>query len=161
VPHIIQLTSEEDRALLELSSDNNVPPRVRQRAVALRLSARNWTVPRIAEFLDWHPQSVRQAFHRWWDRGLEGLFEASGRGLHPRWQDEDIAHLENRALAAEHAYNSQQLSVLLESERGVRLSAIQLRKVLKKRASSGNAHAKAVLERIRGYRHKKQSSQKR
>lgn len=158
MPHQIYLSPEEDRTLLELSKNTMVPTRVRQRAEALRLSARNWTVPRIAEFLDWHAQTVRETFHRWWDGGLDGLFEAPGRGAPARWTEQDIVYLETRLMEEEQTYQSKQLAELLFRERGVCLSAFQLRKVLKKRALSGNAHAKVLLEQIRSSRHKKRSS---
>ena len=141
-----------------MSLDSSVPPRVRQRAQALRLSARDWTAPRIAEFFHCHEQTVRETFCRWWSGGLEGLFEAEGRGMPTRWKEEDIAYLEQRILADEQSYNSQQLSEILLQERSVQLSAIQLRKVLKKRASSGNEHARVLLARIRNYRQRKKSS---
>ena len=158
MPHQVYLSEEEDQALLEMSKDSSIPTRVRQRAEALRLSARDWTVPRIAEFLNWHEQTVRETFYRWWDGGREGLFEASGRGMPPRWKDEDIAYLEKRLHEDEKTYNSQQLCELLLQERGVRLSAIQLRKVLKKKALSGSESAKVLLERIHNSRKKKESS---
>ena len=151
MPHKVHLTPQEDQQLLALSRDGNVPARTRQRAEALRLSFRDWTVPRIAEFLDWHAQSVRDAFVRWWDHGIEGLFDTPRPGASRRWRPEDIDYLENKIIEQSQTYNSQQLADILAAERGVRLSAYQLRRILKKRASSGNECARVLLERTRSY----------
>ena len=78
------LAVEEDRTLHELSSANGVPIRVKQRAMALRLNAHGWNVPKIAEYLDWAQQTVRETIVRWQQGGLGGLWERSGRGKKPR-----------------------------------------------------------------------------
>ncbi|UFP92623.1 helix-turn-helix domain-containing protein [Gloeobacter morelensis] len=148
MPHKIHLSADEDLALLALSQNSTVPSRVRQRAEALRLSARDWTVPRIAEFFHCHQQTIRETFQRWWDGGIEGLYEAPGRGGKSRCTQEDLACLEKRILEDEQTYNARQLSELLLAERGVSMSAVPLRRALKKMATSGNAHAKVLVERI-------------
>lgn len=48
-PLRVKLNTEEDRTRRELSSANDVPVRVKQRAVALRLNARGWNVPLIID----------------------------------------------------------------------------------------------------------------
>ncbi len=74
------LTSEENRTLFELRTATTVPQRVKDRAEALRLSAHGWYVEKIAAYLNWAPQTVRETIHRWNTFGLGGLWEASGRG---------------------------------------------------------------------------------
>jgi transposase len=147
--HQIHLSPEEDLQLLALFRESTAPARVRQRAEVLRLSARGWTVPRIAEFYNCHQQTIRDTFVRWWDGGIRGLYEAPGRGMKARWTPEDLAYLEKRILEDEQTYNARQLSEFLYKERGVLLSAVPLRRALKKMAMSGNAHAKFLLEQIR------------
>jgi hypothetical protein len=71
------LTLEEDRTLFELRQGPSVPQRVKDRAEAVRLSHQGWYVEKIATFLRWHPQTVREALHRWQQGGLGGL--GSGR----------------------------------------------------------------------------------
>jgi transposase len=156
--HQIHLSPEEDSQLLSLSQDGTLPVRVRLRAEALRLSARGWTAPQIAEFFDCHPKTIRETFQRWWDGGLQGLYDAPHQGMKPRWTAEDIACLEKRILEDEQTYNAEQLSDILYKERGVVLSAIPLRRVLKKTALSGNAHAKALLEQIQRYNKRNKNS---
>lgn len=91
----IFLTPEEDRTLWELRTATTVPQRVKDRAEALRLNAQGWYVEKIAHYLKWHVQTVRDTLHRWQKQGLGGLWEAPGRGSKPRWQEEDLVHLES------------------------------------------------------------------
>ncbi|MBW4649881.1 MAG: helix-turn-helix domain-containing protein [Kastovskya adunca ATA6-11-RM4] len=79
-PRFISLNKEEDSTLYELSVANGVPRRTKLRAVALRLNANGWAVPRIAAYLQQSQQTVRQTLQRWQNRGLAGLWEAPGRG---------------------------------------------------------------------------------
>lgn len=129
----VLLTSEENRTLFELRCATTVPQRVKDRAEALRLSAHGWYVEKIASYLNWTPQTVRETIHRWNSKGLGGLWEAPGRGGKPKWQETDIAYLEECLKQEPRTYNSQQLSEKLASERQVQLSPDRIRRVLKKR----------------------------
>jgi len=40
---------------------------------------------KIADSLNWAPQTVRETIHRWNTKGLGGLWEAPGRGGKPKW----------------------------------------------------------------------------
>jgi len=92
-----------------------VPQRVKDRAEALRLSAHGWDVEKIAAYLNWAPQTVRETIHRWNSFGLGGLWEAPGRGGKTRWQEADIAYLEQCLEQEPRTYNSQQLAQKLSS----------------------------------------------
>jgi transposase len=127
------LTSEEDRTLYELRQAASVPQRVKDRAEAVRLSHQGWYVEKIATFLRWNPQTVREALHRWQKGGLGGLWEAEGRGQKRRWQEADMAYLETCLREEPRSYNSKQLAQKLAGERQVTLSSGHLREVLKKR----------------------------
>ena len=135
--HRIHLTPEEDRTLQELKNATSVPLRVRERAEALRLSMYGWTVPRIAAYSGCAESTVRETFRRWWDHGLAGLFEATGRGARPRLTDADFDFLRQQMQEQPKAYNSQQLAALLHEKRGVQVNPDYLRQVLKKKASAG------------------------
>lgn len=129
----VLLNPEEDRTLFELRTATTVPQRVKDRAEALRLSGHGWYVEKIAAYLNWVPQTVRETIHRWNTFGLGGLWEASGRGGKPKWQEADIAYLEQCLEQEPRTYNSQQLAQKLERDRQVRLSPDRIRRVLKKR----------------------------
>ncbi len=110
-----------------------MPQRVKDRAEALRLSGHGWYVEKIAAYLNWAPQTVRETIHRWNSFGLGGLWEAQGRGGKPRGQEADIAYLEQCLEQEPPTYNSQQLAQKLERDRQVKLSSDRIRRVLKKK----------------------------
>lgn len=131
-PLHINLNLEEDRTLRELSYADGVPERVKQRASALRLNAAGWTVNQIAHHLDWAPQTVRDTIHRWQAGGLGELWEASGRGRHRRWSDDDW-HALAQWVKEPRRYSAAQLSHKLATERQVELGKEQVRRILKKK----------------------------
>jgi transposase len=129
----VYLTAEENRTLLELRKLTALPQRVRDRVEVVRLSHQGAYVENIAEFLDWNIQTVRDTLHRWQQGGLEGLWDASGRGKQPRWQSADLDYLEACLREEAQSYNSVQLARKLWDERQVHLSPGHLRELLKKR----------------------------
>ena len=129
----VYLTSEEDRTLFELRTARTVPQRVKDRAEVVRLSHRGWYVEKIADFFNWHLQTVRETLHRWQKKGLGGLWEAPGRGKQRRWTETDLEYLEGLLAEAPRTYNSKQLAQKLWDERQVELSPGHLRELLKKR----------------------------
>lgn len=134
-----RLTPEEDQTLHELSTANGVPPRVKRRAIALRLNATGLTVPEIAKHLKQSEHTVRNTIRRWQTHGLGGLWEALGRGLKPRWSEADIRAVE-QWLQQERSYTSPQLCERLERERGIQLGARRLQRILQKRGGCGDAY---------------------
>ena len=139
-PLRLSLTDEEDRTLRELSYANGLPQRTRQRATAVRLNAKGWTVAQIACYLDWHEHTVRAALQRWQTKGLAGLWEAKGRGRPRRWTAEDWQAME-QWLAQDRRYSAKQLSHKWATERQVQLGAEQVRRILKKRVMAGGVSA--------------------
>ena len=91
----VLLTPEENRTLFELRTATTVPQRIKDRAEALRLSAHGWYVEKIATYLNWTPQTVRETIHRWNTFGLGdygklqvGEANPSGRRLTlPIWRN--------------------------------------------------------------------------
>ncbi len=131
-PLRVKLNTEEDRTLRELSSANGVPIRVKQRALALRLNAQGWNVPRIAEYLDWAQKTVRETIERWQQGGLGGLWEKPGRGRKPTWLERDWQALQ-QWLCEPRRLSARQLSERLAAERGIHLGPEQVRRILKKK----------------------------
>lgn len=138
------LTTEEDRTLFELRAATTIPQKVKDRVEVIRLNAHGWYVEKIAAHFNWTEQTVREVLHRWAEIGLGGLWSAPGRGAKPKWEDSDIAYLEQCLTTDPRRYNSRQLAQKLESERGVQLSPDRLRRVLKKRGSFGNESELAI-----------------
>jgi transposase len=145
-PLRITLTDEEDRTLSELREAKNVPQRTRDRAHRLRLNAFGWNVPKIAEVFECHQHTVRATLRRWEERGLGGLWEATGRGAKPKWSEEDFQYLTDCLENEERTYNSQQLAWKLFQERAVDLSGDRIRKLLKKKVIAGNEQERVRKE---------------
>jgi transposase len=132
-PLRVILTEADDIMLSELRRATTVPQRTRDRAHMLRLNAQGWNVPAIAEMFECHDHTVRATIRRWQASGLSGLWEASGRGAKPRWQEEDIKYIETVLKDEPRTYNSKQLAKKLKEERSVELSSARLRDILKKK----------------------------
>jgi transposase len=134
----IFLTVAENRTLKELRKAQSVPQRTQDRAQVLLLNARGWKNHQIAEYLDWTERTVRQTIHRWQAQGLVGLFDAARPGRKPRWQEEDIAYLEESLQREQRTYNSRQLAEKLQCDRQIQLSPDRIRRVLKKKGAFGS-----------------------
>ena len=134
-PLRIKLNRQEEKTLTELRKAISVPYRTRERAHMLKLNAQGRNVPEIARIFDCHEHTVRATIRRWETRGLVGLWEASGRGVKPKWKAEDIEYIEACLNEEERTYNSAQLARKLKQERAVDLSSDRLRKILKKKIS--------------------------
>ena len=127
------LSTEEDRTLREMRRARTIPQRVKDRAEVVRMNARGDYVEEIARYMGWHVETVRNTIKRWQSGGLGGLWEAPGRGGKRRWQEADMAYVEQVLRDDDCTYNSSQLARRLEEERQVTLSTGHLRRVLKKR----------------------------
>ena len=79
-----------------------------------------------------HEHTVRATLRRWEKQGLGGLWEAPDRGAKRKWQEADLAYLEQCLEQDQRTYNSAQLAQKLKQERRVNLSADRIRRVLKK-----------------------------
>lgn len=144
LPLRVPLTPEAASTLRELRIASSVPYRVRDRAHMLLLNAEGWNAPAIGSILNYHEHTVRAAIKQWEKAGLYGLWEKEGRGKKPTWKPSDIEYLEQCLNEEERTYNSTQLAVKLAAERGVKLSADRIRKLLKKRATAGSAPVRAI-----------------
>ena len=132
-PLKVVLTLEQDRQLLEITQSAASSKRTKQRAEALRLSSRGWTVYQIAEYFDCNPQTIRQTIHKWRKEGISGLDDRPKTGRPRQWQEEDMSYLEKCLREDAQVYNSKQLSRKLEEDRKVTLSSDRIRKVLKQK----------------------------
>lgn len=138
------LTREQNQTLLNLRTAE-VSQKVKDRAEIIRLNAHGWYVEKIAAHFNLTVQTVREVLH--WDKqGLEGLWELPGRGRKPKWTEADIVFLEKCLKEESRTYNSLQLTQKLERERSIQLSPDRLRRVLKKRGSTGNEQGRVTKE---------------
>jgi transposase len=143
-PLQVKLSVEEDTTLRELSLAVGVPRRTRQRTIAVRLNGSGWKVGQIAQHLQMHEHTVRNAIRRWETTGLYGLWEKRRPGRQKRWQGADIKAVE-RWLDEERSYTSQQLCQKLACERKVHLSQRTMSRLRQKRGAVGNDCATVLL----------------
>lgn len=139
------ITREQDRTLFNLRT-TDVPQKVKDRAEVVRLNAHGWYVEKIAAHVNWTSQTVREVLHKWKKHGLEGLWDLPGRGVKPKWKEEDIVFLEECLKQEPRTYNSSQLARKLENERSIKLSPDRLRRVIKKRGSIGSEQERVTEE---------------
>ena len=132
-PLKIDLSEEEDKNLLELQKLAGIPYRVKERAEIIRLRHYGWSVEKIAQYKGKSPHTVRDCFHRWKKRGMEGLWEKMGRGRKKKWKEDDLVYVEKCLEEDSRTYNAAQLARKLATERKVVLSQDRLRKILKAR----------------------------
>ncbi|MBG1241878.1 AAA family ATPase [Nostoc sp. NZL] len=92
-PLKVDMSPIEDQALLALTQAKGIPPRTQSRATVLRLSAAGWTVVKIAQYLKWHPQTVRDTIHRWYWGKLDSLWDCSRPGRRRRWHNPNMKSL--------------------------------------------------------------------
>lgn len=144
-PLKVDLTEQEDAKLLQLKQMLGIPQRIRDRAEMIRLNGYGWSVAKIVKYMKKSPHTVRASLHRWQQRGIDGLWEAPGRGRKSKWIEADLEFLEQCLQEDQRTYNSRQLSQKLAAERQVKLSGDRIRRLLKKRGSGGNAPASANL----------------
>jgi hypothetical protein len=110
------LTREQDQTLLKLRT-GDVPQKVKDRAEVIRLNAHGWYVEKIAAHFNWTPQTVREVLHKWQKLGIQGLWEQPGRGVKPKFSEEDIVFLEECLKKEPRTYNSRQLAQKLERDK--------------------------------------------
>lgn len=134
------LTAAESETLEALRVADSVHHRVRDRAHMLLLNADGWSVGEIADIFKCHPHTVRASLKRWQSAGLGGLWEKGGRGQKPTWHESDLDYLEQCLAEEGRTYNSRQLAAKLAADRQVTLSPDRIRKLLKKKKLSMEAH---------------------
>ena len=121
--------------LSDLRKASSVPYRVRDRAHMMLMSAEGWNAPALAKAFNCHEHTVRTTIKQWNASGLYGLWDEEGRGRKAKWQPADLDYIAECLNEEERTYNSHQLAAKLEAERGVKLSADRVRRLLKKRLS--------------------------
>lgn len=80
----IPALSEQDRTALEQLHHDGPAHRPRQRAQAILLSARGYTVEQLADLFQTHRDTVSGWLSAWQDKGLDGLTDAPKAGRTPK-----------------------------------------------------------------------------
>lgn len=128
----IHLTDAQREELDRRARDRRIQPRTRDRLEMLRLSDVGWSVPRIADHLRRHEQTVRF----WLKAFLAGGFDALPDQPHPGQQSALTPALEEAIRAQlrkdEQTWTAAQLAAWVAQQWEVRLSPAQLGRRLKR-----------------------------
>jgi len=119
-PIFIHLTPDEDAQLQKLLSDPNTHPKVRQHALAVRLSAQHWSAPRIAQFLGCHHTTVLNDLKRWQKHRYDGLADGKAPGAPPKITSEVKAYL-TTLLSEDRIWTARQLQEALATQMQVQV----------------------------------------
>jgi transposase len=130
----VELGPDEHRELRERLWARGLGPYTRLRLECLRLMARGMTVPQIADLLECHQVTVREAVHRFHGGGFEALEDAPRPGRPSRIGSADreaLADLLEESAAQGRTWTAPALCEWLDEERGVSVSAAWLTEVLR------------------------------
>jgi transposase len=130
-PIFIQLTPDEDAQLQQLLNNPNTHPKVRRRALAVRLSAQHWSAPRIAQFLGCHHTTVLNDLKRWQRHRYDGLADGKAHGAPPKITSEVKAYL-TALLAEDRIWTATQLQEALATQMQVQVHPATLTRHLKR-----------------------------
>jgi transposase len=128
MPRLLQVSlSPEQRVQLRRQlHHHDLAPHTRMRLECVRLSDKGLSVPQIAELVEVHQATVREALHRCGDHGLEAMVDAPRSGRPPRICRDDLDALEEMLDASARAGVTWTLPAIAawpERTRGVRLSS--------------------------------------
>jgi transposase len=127
----IQLTVEQDSVLRELEQQHGLRPKVRLRAQEVRLSAKGWTIPQIAEHVKRNPETVRHDLLRWERGRVAGLADRTAPGK-LRLVSAEIEKFMREALAEERVWDCTSLGEAIYQAFGVRIGREALRSQLQR-----------------------------
>jgi len=122
----ISLSPEQEAELRRQLHRRDLAPHTRMRLECLRLSDKGLSVPQVAELLEIHQATVREALHRFGAGGLDALPDAPRIGRPPRASRADLDALEemlDAAAAAGQTWTLPAIAGWLERTRGVALSS--------------------------------------
>ena len=138
IEYVHSLTDEELREIQQ-AIRTHPQPRVRVRAIMIRLSHKRHTAPEIAKMLDCSRQTVLHQLHRYEQEGIFGLEDKPRSGARTKADANYIAQL-NKAIASEppdlgyhfSVWSVERLQKHLYNQTGVQLAPKYLSELMKK-----------------------------
>ncbi len=76
-----------------------------------------WKVEKIAVYLKWSKQTVRETIHRWNQQGLMGLWHSPRTGGKRKWMAQDLWEIERKLDTQQRSYHSHQLLFMLKKRK--------------------------------------------
>lgn len=131
----VELTPDQHAEVRRRLAAKVLPHQERVRLDCVRLLDRGFTVAQVADLLECHQVTVREAVHRWEGGGLEALADASRPGRPPRLDRADLdalGELLDQAAERGQTWTAAALCDWLAAERGVEISPAWLAEVLRR-----------------------------
>lgn len=148
----VHLTKAQRQELKQLTHTPGLAPRTRERLEMIRLSDAGWSVPRIAQHLQAHHQTVRHWIKRFLALGFAGLPDQPHLGQQSALTPEILEALRQELKRGKRTWTAPQITDWLAEQHGVCLSTDQVRRLLKR--------AKLSYKRTyRSLRHKQNAEQ--
>jgi transposase len=124
----IRLTEEQDIRLRDMELNTNLPEQTRIRAQIVRATARGWARDQIAEYVGYHPDTIKRVCQRFREQGVEGLHEKPRPGRVPTWPPA-VEAVVRACLEQDQVWDCTRLSEVLQEQCQVQLGreAIRLR----------------------------------
>jgi transposase len=124
-PYRIHLTPEQGMELHELARQRVLAPAVRDRLEMVRLSDLGWSVPRIAQLLDKHEQTVRRYIKAFLASGWDALPDRPRPGRPPTLTEAHLRAVEQvldeSTTQGDRTWSAPQLARWLAETHGVRV----------------------------------------
>ena len=126
----IELTAAQRAELRTRTHEADVAPRTRDRLEMVRLSDAGWTIPRIAEHLGAHEQTVRKYVKAFLAAGFAALPDRPRPGRPPRVTEDHLRAVEALLDAGGRTWTTRQVVDWLDREHGVRVHPDHLSRLL-------------------------------
>jgi transposase len=128
----VSLTEEQQQELHQRAQQKNVALRNRQRLEMIRLSAKGWSIPKIAAHLEQHEQTVRYWVKRFLEGGFDALTDKPHTGKQSAVTAEMLAAVRAWLTAGEQTWNARQVAAEVNVRYGVLRSLDQWRRLLRR-----------------------------
>jgi transposase len=145
----VELTAAQRAELRALAHEPGIAPRTRDRLEMVRLADAGWTIPRIAEHLGAHEQTVRKYVKAFLADGFAALPDRPRPGRPPVVTEDLLLALEALLDAGGRTWTTRQLVKWLAREHGVRVHPDHLSRLLHRRRFGWQRTATSVAHKRR------------
>ena len=115
----IHLTEEQQKELHQRAHQATLAPRNRERLEMVRLSAKGWSVPKIAVHLDQHEQTVRHWIKAFLSGGFDALSDKPHTGKQSAVTAEMLAAAREWITKGDRTWNAPQIAAEVNARYGV------------------------------------------
>lgn len=128
----VRLTDEQRADLHRRTRQRGIIPSTRDRLEMIRLSDAGWSVPKIAQHLDQHEQTVRFWIKAFLTGGFDALPNQPRGGKQSRLTAAMLDELRSAIITSQRTWTAHQIAAWLAEHHDIRLSTGRLRVHLKR-----------------------------